>query len=257
MKEKQKKDKKYTKKGQIELKMLTENYLDVNRNDILDDIKKMNKASFRDMFKVIGNILLPYRYPGDELEDESATDEDKVNLLVSLHTNLEPLWKELKKEMFEYKEKVLPQRSAMNALREKVKTTPSHALAEYKDIIEGQSYSIENYNSIKIPKPKILPNRLKKIVIEANFDAGKINLIRKDQDIVNNFIKYLEGFPLEVFSKCEKCGRFIIVTRKDRKCCSTNCAAGLKQKRNWEKDREACLLKEKMRYQKRKASKTH
>jgi len=200
MKKKQKKDKKYTKKGRIELKMLTENYLDVNRNDILDDIKKMNEASFRNMFKVIGNVLLPYRYPGDELEDESATDENKVNLLVSLHTNLEPLWKELKKEIFEHKEKVLPQRNVMDALQEEVKTTPSHALTEYKDLVgETGSDFIETYNSIKITKPRILPDRLKKIVIEANFDAGKINLIRKDQDIVNNFIKYLEGLPLEVF----------------------------------------------------------
>jgi len=236
MKEKQKKDEKYTEKDRIELKILTENYLEVNRSDILDDMKKMNEIDFGDMFKVIGNALLPYRYPGDELEDESTTDEDKVNLLVSLHASLRPLWKELKKEIFEYKETVLSQRSVMNALVEEVKTTPSHSLAEYKDLIEDTGYDyIETYYPIKITKPRILPDKLKKIVIEANFDAGKINLIRKDQDIVNNFIEYMEGFPLEVFSKCEKCGKFIIVTRKDRKCCTTKCASGLHQMRKWAK----------------------
>jgi len=254
MKEKQKKDKKLTEKGRNELKMLIENFLDRNRIDILNDIKR-NRVSLRDMYIVIGNILLPYRYPSDELEDEDTTDNDRINLLFSLHASLKPLWIKLKKEIFEYKEKVLSQRKFMKTLREEVKTNPSHSLAEYKDIIEETDDFIETYYPIKIAKPKTLPDRLKKIVIETNFDAGKINLIRKDQDIVNNFIGYLEGFPIEIFSKCEKCGGFFIVTRKDRKCCSNKCTAGLIQKEKWENDHEGCLEKERERNKKRKADK--
>jgi len=87
MKEKQKKDKKLTEKGRNELKMLIENFLDRNRIDILNDIKR-NRVSLRDMYIVIGNILLPYRYPSDELEDEDTTDNDRINLLFSLHASL-------------------------------------------------------------------------------------------------------------------------------------------------------------------------
>jgi len=255
MREKQKKDEKYTEESRNKLKVLRENFLDRNRIDNLEDIKG-NRATLRHMYIGIGHILLPYRYPGDELEDENITDNDRMNLLLSLHASLKPLWKKIKKEIFEYKEKLLPLRTSMNTLRKEVKTNPSHPLAEYKDIIEEPGIeSIENYNPIKITKPRTLPDRLKKIIIGANFDAGKINLIRKDQDVVNNFIGYLEGIPLDVFARCKKCGKFIVVTRKNKKACSNNCAAGINQMEKWEKHHDECIEKEKERYKKRKVNK--
>lgn len=254
MKKNQTKNKIFSENERIELKTLTENFLDKDWKDILEDIN-INKISLRDMHLGIGAILLPYRYPGDELEDESTTDYDRVNLLFCLHVSLKPLWEKLKKEVFEYKEKVLPQINSMKTLCEDIKTNLSHPLAEYKSVIEEADVYSETYYPIKISRPKVLPDRLKKIEIESYFDDGKINLIRKDQDIVNNFIEYLKGFPLELFSKCEKCGKFIIVTRRDRKCCSVNCAAGLIQKKKWEKDHDECLEKEKERNKTRKANK--
>lgn len=228
-------------KGWKNLKILTEDFLDRDWSDVIKDVAA-NRISSRDLLEIIGAILLPYRYYGDELEEQnipeleegeyspSITDEDRINLLASLHANLKPLWDELKGALYDYMK-------------------------------NSGVYEFEKYYDIKLPKPRIFAkdakNKFNVIEIAANFDAGKINLIRKDVDLVNNLIEFFEGVPLDVFAKCEKCGKLIIVTRQDRNCCSVNCAAGLIQKKKWKNDHEECLEREKERYQKRKANNKH
>jgi hypothetical protein len=149
----------------------------------------------------IQQIILPYRYYGDDVDESDISDADREQLLLAIHSQLKPLWGNFKTVLFDY--------------------------------IFGARLNFEHYMDIKAPKPKATKsskNRFNTINIKANFDAGKINLIREDVDLVSNFIKYLEGTPIDVFSKCEKCGKFIIVTRSDRKCCSPRCSAGLIQK---------------------------
>jgi len=213
---------------------------------------------------------------------ENITDNDRIKLLLTLHRSLKPLWNELKKTICDYKwpQKVATIKKIKNKQPHqsgcKVEIfdyNPNTNQVEYKEVsvdnerinfsefedlaAEGSDVDIlKIYEDIKILKPRLITrdrkNKFSTIEIKINLNGGEINLIREDVDLVNNFIEFMEGLPLDVFSKCEKCGRLIIVTRKDRKCCSTNCAAGLIQKRKWEEDREGCLLKEKVRNQKKK-----
>lgn len=218
---------------------------------------------------------------------ESITDDDRKKLLYTLHRNLKPLWDKIKKKICHYKwpqklstlkkrknklphqegckEEILDYNPNTNQFEYKKVSVDNAKInfSEYEDLAAEGSYvdTLEIYEDIKIHKPRSIArdreNKFSTIEIKINFNGGEINLIREDVDLVNNFIEFMKGLPLDVFSKCEKCGRLIIVTRRDRKCCSINCAAGLIQKRKWEEDREDCRLKEKGRNQKRKASKTH
>lgn len=208
-----------------ELKALTEEFLDRDWKDILARIEN-DKAYLRDITPTIVNILFPYRYYDDEVDDSDITDSDRERLLLGVHAQLKALWDKFVRVLFEYKNNV--------------------------------RLGFEVYHDIKIPKtkpPKDHGKIFNTITIKANFDAGKINLTRKDVDLVNNFIKFLEGTPIDIFSKCEKCDRVIIVTRSDRKCCSTLCAASLIQKKKWAADPDACKEKERERNRRRKEEK--
>jgi len=212
-----------------------------------------------------------------ELEDgeysPNTTDDDRLKLLFILHRNLKPLWNELKKKICDHK---WPQKEST---RKKVKTKSSNQPAtneqvlhynpdndefefkenhtdntkinfsEFEDLAsEGcEIDKLENYEDIEIPKPRPITrdrkNKFSSIEVKVNFNGGQINLIREDVDLINNFIDFMKGVPLNVFEKCEKCGKFIIVTRRNRKCCITKCASGLHQMRKWAKKREDCQKK--------------
>jgi len=217
--------KKYSTGRRNDLKVLTEEFLDKDWKDILPLIEN-NKALLKDITERIAKILLPYRYPGDEVDEVDISDDDREQFLHAIHTQLSPLWNNCKTALFDY--------------------------------LYGVRLNFETYSDIKTPKPKTpkgSKSNFNTIIIKANFDAGKINLIREDVDLVNNFIKFLEGTPTHIFAKCENCGKFIIVTRSDRKCCSTKCAASLIQKNKWGADPDACKEKERDRNRRRKEQK--
>jgi len=195
----------------------------------------------------------------------NTTDDDRIKPLFILHRNLKPLWNELKKKICDYK---WPQKEPT---KKKVKTKSSNQpvtdkrvlncnpnnnefeskgnsidntiinFSEFENLASEQSEidKLDNFKDIIISKARPVirdrNNKFSSIKIKVNFNGGEINLIREDVDLVNNFIGYLEGTPINVFAKCAKCGKFIIVTRSDRECCSTLCASGRHQKEKWEK----------------------
>jgi len=206
--------------------MLTEGFLDRDWQDVHSRIEN-DEVHLRDMTATIVKILLPYRYYGDEVEEDEITDGDRVRLLLSVHTQLKQLWDSFKGVLFDHKD-------------------------------DDVDLGLEHYHNIKIPKtrpPKDLGKVYNTITIKANFDTGKINLIRDDIDLVNNFIGSLEGVPIDIFARCENCGKVIVVTRSDRKCCSAACAAGLIQKKKWAADPDACRERERERNRRRREQK--
>jgi len=245
----------FSSKHKNKLKILIEDFLDRDWSEILED-KKQDKINLRSMIITIGEgILLPPRYYEDEMEEQNipdmeegeysqnTTDNDRIKLLFILHRNLKPLWHELKRKICDHKwpqknspkRKVKNKRSDQPVMNEQVLNyNPNNDVAE-----ESEVDKLEIYEDIIIPKPRPLArdrkNNFSSIEIKVIFTGGEINLIRKDVDLVNNFIEFMKGVPLNVLEKCEKCGKLIIVTRKDRKTCSNNCAAGIHQMKKWKK----------------------
>lgn len=193
----------------------------------------------------------------------NTTDDDRLKLLFTLHRNLKPFWNELKKKICNHKwpqkelikKKIKTKNSNLPVTNEQVLCYyPTNDQFEYKEngiddtkinfpefenLASEQSEidKLEIYENIVIPKPRPITrdrdNKFSSIEIKVNFNGEAINLIREDVDLINNFIEFMKGIPLNVFDKCEKCGKLIIITRKDRKTCSNNCASGIHQMKKW------------------------
>ena len=206
-----------------------------------------------------------------DLEDgeysPNTTDDDRLKLLFILHRNLKPLWNELKKKICDHKwpqkelikKKIKTKNSNLPVTNEQVLSyNPTNDQFEYKEngineakinfpefedltSEENEIDKLEIYENIIIPKPRPMTrdrdNKFSSIEIKVNFNGNEINLIREDVDLINNFIAFMVGVPLNVFEKCEKCGKLIIITRKDRKTCSNNCASGIHQMKKWKKSK--------------------
>jgi len=55
------------------------------------------------------------------------------------------------------------------------------------------------------------------------------------------------GLPTSFFRECNHCGKFIVLTRSDKRYCP-GCAAKKNQRDKWRDDPEGMKLKEKIRY---------
>lgn len=260
----------YSPERRKELKILIEDFLDKDWMEIVDDIEK-KKVTAAGMIEKIGGLLFPYRYYGDELGEEYVpdreggedpahiTDEDRNRLLLSVHRHLKPLWNELKIYILSLKGTAHAAKpSRRKAGLESIPDNFKIDVSEYKELNDGsdETDKMDNYYNIIIPKTKISRrDKFNFINIKAGWDGGTINLIREDIDLVNNFIGHMTGIPIDIFARCENCGKVIIVTRSDRKCCSTLCAASLMQKKKWAADPAASRERERERNRRRKEQK--
>ena len=120
---------------------------------------------------------------------------------------------------------------------------------DYKELFKQQD-SIYSENVFDIALKKTFnPGTLR-----VSFDPGTVTFYRSNLNVVTNLIDMLSGVAIEHFARCEHCGKWIFVSRANKRFCP-GCGAKKYQKDKWQQDPEGMREKERVRYrEKRKKS---
>lgn len=229
-----KNEKKSFSPGKKDLKLLFEDFLEREPDEISGVIKK--PAHAEEFWVRLHGILFRDTFWMDEVDPEDRVKADYGKLILEYHNFLKPIWDQFRDKLFEYLYKVVPERKKAADLRASVKRGDS-PLSDYKELIKhGSVIDSEKFYDIKVT---------------VSFDSGRINFFKRSLNILKNFMDLLEEIPISYFAKCEHCGRCLILTRTDKKFCP-GCAAKKHQKDKWEKDPEGMKQREKERYQTRR-----
>lgn len=222
------------KKGNLEF--LVEEFLEKDLASLEKRLKR-KRIEAEGMTQRLDSILLQGTFWMDELYDEDHADTGFVKVLSNWHRLLKPLWKQIKKALFNFKEEILPARAAAQNDHEAIPQ-------ELQGLSPYNPYLMDKYYQINLRSGAISH-------VTMCFDAGRIDIYNRDYKIKNNFLDFLKKVPISIFGRCRHCGKCIVITRKDKEHCP-GCAASRWQKDKWEEDPVASREKEKKRYQGRK-----
>jgi len=222
-----------------DLKLLVEDFLE-NDNSELYQINRDKEAA---LFWNLNRILLKNTLQEGQPDAEDLAGTNFGEVLVEWHRILYPVWRKVKKALFDFKKNVLPDRAAHDDMVKAVED-PSSPMHQYRELMSTAYVPTDKHYELKV--------RGTAYNVNLSFDTGKVSFLRKDLNIVNGFLDTLRNAPIDLFSRCKHCRKVIIVTREGKSYCK-GCAAKARQKELWEKDPEGCREREKKRYnQKRK-----
>lgn len=220
------------------LQFLLEEFLEKDRAFIVEKFENQKEGA-RAMVLRLDRLLFKDEFWMDELYEEDHENTDFMKVLSDWHRLLKPLWNQIKKALFNYKEEVLP----LRATWQKIKQEPIPSKLEGL-LPDEPSEMVDKYYNINLRSGAISH-------VTMCFDAGRIDIYNRDYKIKNNFLDLIKGVPISLFGRCKHCENCIVITRKDKEHCS-GCAAKRLQKEKWEEDQVKSSEKEKKRYQKRK-----
>lgn len=178
----------------------------------------------------------------DHIEVNDLTDEELRNAITGWYRTLLPLWKKLKKYIFDFKERVLPEREKMIEA-DKELNNPTSPLYEYRELQGYGFMEMDKYYSLKISDSST--------EIGVSFDSGKVSIFRPNLNAVSSFLDIIKDASIDLFDRCPHCKKVIVVSRKGKRFHS-GCAAKALQKEFWKKNRKVAREKEKIRYAERR-----
>lgn len=178
----------------------------------------------------------------DEPDPDDMENIDHGRLIAEYHALLKPMWDQFKIALLDYKNEIVPSREEARALDRNIENFTNTEYYQYKDLLRLSDHAHrERFYDMTMQ-------------FKFSFDPGYPTFYKRTINIVNNFLDLLSGLPVSFFRECNHCGKFIALTRSDKKFCP-GCAAKKNQKDKWRNDSEGMKLKEKTRYRtKRKQS---
>ncbi|WP_319406211.1 hypothetical protein [uncultured Desulfosarcina sp.] len=180
-------------------------------------------------------ILFDNAFWMDQLDPEDMGNIDHGRSIVEYHALLKPMWDQFKVALLDYKNEIIPSRDKAQALDRDIENLRSTEYYQYKDLLRQSDHAHrERFYDMTVQ-------------FKFSFDPGRATFYKRTIDVVNNFIDLLSGLPLSFFRECNHCGKFIVMTRSDKRFCP-GCAAKKNQKDRWRNDSEGMKLKEKIRY---------
>jgi hypothetical protein len=222
-----------------DLKLLVEDFLEKKNNELY----QLNRDEATELFWNLNRILQKNTLQEGQPDAQDLAGTDLREVLVEWHQILFPIWRRFRKALFDFKDKVLPDRAAHDSMVKSV-DDPSSPMHEYQELMSTAYSPTDKLYDLKV--------RGTAYNVTLTFDTGKVSFLRKDLNIVNGFLDTLRNAPIDLFSRCKHCNKVIIITREGKSYCK-GCAAKARQKELWEKDPEGCREREKKRYdQKRK-----
>jgi hypothetical protein len=237
--------KKLLKEEKYNLKFIIEDFLGKDKNELEKKLKKRPEQAEK-LWNELDKILSQGFHHLEELDDEDKQGIDFIKLTLALHQLLKPVLLSLQKELFDFKFKILPGRSSSRKFISDIKSgkiDKSEPWYEYRELVNQES-PIEREQFFDIVFDT-------KIVQVISFESGHIKFYNNPAQQILNFLELFKNVPISLFSKCayEKCGKLIVLTRKNKSYCTgTNCAAKKHQYEKWKKDREGMKIKENIRY---------
>jgi len=232
--------KKITPKTKKLINFLVQDFLETDSEHIKWIAGDAQKAE--DCWNKLVALLFDNGFWMDELDSEDMENIDHVRLIVEYHALLKPMWDQFKIALLDYKNEIVPSREKARALERDIENLTSTEYYQYKDLLRQSDHAHRE--------------RFYDMTVQFKFslDPGHATFYKRTIDIVNNFLDLLSGLPLSFFRECNHCGKFIVLTRSDKRFCP-GCAAKKNQKDKWRNDSEGMKLKEKNRYRtKRKQS---
>jgi hypothetical protein len=226
--------KKFESARKKDLEYLVEEFLEKNWASIAKHLKK-KAVKAHDTTVKLNSILFKETFWMDELYEEDLEGTDFVRVLYNSHSLLKPLWNQIKKALFDYKEKIIPARTTWKENRQHPVQSELIGVLPYEP-----SEMVEKFYKINLRSGATSH-------VTLCFDAGKIDITNRDYSIKNNFLALLKGVPISLFGKCMHCGKVIVITRINKKHCP-GCAAKAIQEEKWKKNPVESREKEKRRY---------
>lgn len=224
--------KKMTKAMKEDLRYLVEDYLEKSGSEITAKISGNNDAA-KIMWAQLEGILFIDTFYMDVIETEDKNNSDYKNLLTEHHAFLKPIWNQFKNALFDYKYNIVPEREQLKRLRKNIDSDKTSAISEYKSLLKGDT---------------VLDwEKFYDVTLTISFDPGHVAFYKRSMNVLKNFMDLLSGVDVERFSRCEYCGKCIVLLRIDKRFCP-GCAAKKKQKENWANDPEGMKEKENLRY---------
>jgi len=230
--------KKFESAQKKELEYLVEEFLEKDWASIKKKLKK-KEVKAHDMIVKLNSILFKNTFWMDELYEEDLQGTDFVKILCNWHTLLKPLWNQIRKAVFDYKEKIMPARRTWQKNRQYPIPSGLIGVLPYEPSEMGEKFYKINLRSGATSH------------VTLSFDAGRIDFYNRDYKIKNNLLNLLKGVPISLFGKCMHCGNVIVITRINKENCP-GCAAKAIQKEKWKKNPVESREKEKRRYQEKR-----
>ena len=223
--------KKLSSHGKQDLKFLIEDFLEKKSSELSTLIGPPGDAE--EFWNKINAVLSRDTFWMDEVEPEDKTGIDYKKLTLDTHAFLNPIWKQFKAALFDYKYRIMPAREKTDRLREDIEKNATSVFYEYKELLKhGNVTDSEQFYDIKLT---------------VSFDAGHAFFYKRGLNLLKSFMDILENVPISMLGQCGHCGKCIILTRSDKKFCP-GCAAKKYQKEKWETDPEGMKQREKLRY---------
>lgn len=230
--------KKFESAQKKDLEYLVEEFLEKDWTSITKRLKK-KEVKAHDMTVKLDSILFKETFWMDELYEEDLEGTDFVGVLYNWHTLLKPLWNQIKKALFDYREKIMPARRTWQKNRQHSIPSELIGVLPYEP-----SEMVEKFYKINL-RSGATPH------VTLCFDAGRIDFYNRDYKIKNNLLNLLKGVPISLFGKCMHCGNVIVITRINKENCP-GCAAKAIQEGKWKKDPDQLREKERKRYQEKR-----
>jgi len=221
-----------------ELKLLVEDFLEKDNSELY----QINRDKEAALFWNLNQILLKNTLQQGQPDAQDLADTDLGKILVEWHQILSPVWGRFKKALFDFKERVLPERASHDAMVKAVED-PSSPMHQHRELMSTSYSPTDKFYELKV--------RGTAYTVTLTFDAGKVDFLRKDLNIVNGVLDSLRNAPIDLFSRCKHCNKVIIITREGKSYCK-GCAAKARQKELWENDPEGCREREKKRYREKR-----
>jgi hypothetical protein len=243
-----KKTKKISKSARDQLQYLVEEFLEKSEKDITAKIGGHVDAA-KTMWEQLEGSLFADTFWMDEPDSKDMNCIDYEGLLKKYHAILKPVWCQFRDALFDYKYGIIPAREASQKLLKTIDRDKASPIFEYKELFKQQdSIYSENVFDIALKK-SFNPGTLR-----VSFDPGTVTFYRSNLNVVTSLIDILSGVDIDHFSRCEYCGKCIVLKRNDKRFCP-GCAAKKYQKAKWQQNPEVMREKERMRYrEKRKKS---
>ncbi len=221
-----------------DLKLLVEDFLEKKDSELY----QLNRNEAADLYWKLDGVLQKNTLQEGQPDAQDLAGTDLGKILIEWHQILFPIWRRFRKALFDFKDKVLPDRASHVTMVKEVED-PSSPMHEYQELMSTAYSSADKFYELKV--------RGTAFNVTLTFDTGKVSFLRKDLNIVNGFLDTLRNAPIDLFSRCKHCKKVIIVTREGKSYCK-GCAAKARQKEMWEKDPEGCREREKKRYREKR-----
>ena len=230
---------KYPSETRNNLRVLVEDFLEKDKDQLI----QLDRNEAADLYWKLDRVLQKNTLQDGQPDVEDLAGEDLGKVLIDWYLILHPVWNKFRRALFDFKDKVRPDRASHDSMVREVED-PASPMHEYRELMSTAYFPVDKFYNLKV--------RGTAYTVTLTFDTGKVSFLRKDLNIVNGFLDTLRNVPIDLFSRCKHCRKVIIVTREGKSYCK-GCAAKARQKELWEKDPEGCREREKKRYdQKRK-----